>query len=164
MNRKANNKMIEINEVVFRGLTDSRLYKWLASFSVNQYIRRIGYSQSGCVVMKSDQEDESYPVERVIESFFDLTGYEVFKNEMNFRNGLFSRIKQVQTRMLLLRMRILRDYLQEHFPDRKIIVIGLVCTNETQIRFHEKKEKELWLADNIDEYTDGVVALVPYVS
>lgn len=151
--------MIEANEAVFRGLTCGKVLRWFIARSMKRDLQRIGVSSSGCVITRNGQKDEIWEEDRIINELSDKTGYEIFKNEWNYRKGLPYHWKEFRNRVLMTRMSVLRDYLREHYPDKEFTVIGLICLNETQVRFHEIRKDESWLARNIDGYEEGTFVL-----
>lgn len=152
--------MIKANELLFHSLTDRNLYRWIVACSMKKDLNRIGVNHIDCVITQNGQTDDSCDENSIVDLFGDKTGYEMFKNEWNYRKGLLFCFKGFRTRLLMLRMSILQDYLKRYFPDRRFVIIGLVCENETQVRFHENREDEAWLAPDIDGYKEEEVIVL----
>ena len=151
--------MMEVNEQLFHNFTANKTYKRFVTSSMKKDMKRIGLSSCGCVITQNGAEDELYNETQINHDFVDITGYEMFKNEWNYRNGLLSCSRKKQIRLLMMRMRVLRDYLQDRFPEKRFVIIGLICKNETQVRFHEKRDNESWLTKDIDKYEEGTLVL-----
>lgn len=153
--------MIKANELIFHNLTyNNMIYKWLVTCSMKKDLNRIGVNHCGCVITQNGQEDELRDEDWIVDVYYDKTGYEMFKNEWNYHKGLLFHFKGFRIRLLMSRMGILRDYLKRHFSDKRFVIIGLICENEMQVRFHENREDEAWLASDIDGYKDEEVIVL----
>ena len=148
--------MKEANELILQQL-DHGIMKKILSIGMKKILDQIGLSNSGSVVILNGYDDDLNE-EAIINFYQDNTGYEAHKNEIRFRNSIFTGVKWIKLRILMTRMIILKNYLKNHYPDREFVIIGKLGLydqdkKESQMRFHEKRTDEIpWLAENLDGF------------
>lgn len=108
---------------------------------------------NGCVFLADEYERSA---SGSLEQFPDRTGYECFVNHIHAPyDGTRDALLQ-----LIVRIAAIRRSLTEHAPDRRFLIIVSIADRQSTIRFHECRQGQAWLADNLEGYTEEAVAAI----
>ena len=108
---------------------------------------------NGCVFL-ADQYERSASAS--LEQFPDRTGYECLVNHFHVPyDGTREALLQ-----LIGRIAGIRRSLTEQAPDRSFLIIVSIADGECTITFHECRQGEAWLADNLEGYSKESVAAI----
>ncbi len=93
----------------------------------------------------------------ILSQYGDYSGYEASCNEMRVSD--YIDINNIQPAPFILRLiGNLKSILKRKYPQFNFILIGIIKSNEIEIRFHSLRHNEKgWLSENIDEYKESIV-------
>lgn len=93
----------------------------------------------------------------ILSQYGDYLGYEVSCNEMRVSD--YIDINNIQPAPFILRLiENLKLILKRKYPQFNFVLIGIIITNEIEIRFHSLRHNEKgWLSEDIDEYKEGIL-------
>lgn len=96
-----------------------------------------------------------------IDAFPDLTGYECFVNHVHIEDYIESVCSQKELfKQGLSFATMLANELKLSFPNKPFWVILSVNKSSCNVRFHQLRKDERWLADNIEEYTKEAIMVL----
>lgn len=93
----------------------------------------------------------------ILSQYGDYAGYEASCNEMRVSD--YIDIDNIQPIPFILRLiEKLKSILKKTYPQFNFVLIGIMKTEEIDIRFHILRHNEKgWLSEDIDEYKEAIV-------
>jgi hypothetical protein len=93
----------------------------------------------------------------ILSQYGDYSGYEASCNEMRISDYLD--INNIQPAPFILKLfENLKSILKKKCPQFNFVFIGIIKTDEIEIRFHSLRNNEKgWLSEDIDEYNEAIV-------
>ena len=93
----------------------------------------------------------------ILSQYGDYSGYEASCNKMRISD--YIDINNIQSAPFILRLiENLISILKRRCPQFNFVLIGIIKTDEIEIRFHSLRQNEMgWLSEDIDEYKEAKV-------
>ncbi len=114
----------------------------------------------GCYLLRAELP-EAFDLKEAIKTLFDRTGIECFFNHIHI--GDYIDRPEINMKFLLEQGLLYTNALHDILPNPEEFNVILAYSSDPiidcNVRFHKKRNKEEWLAKNIDGYDEGILVL-----
>lgn len=158
--------MVKINDAMLKCIISTNNYDEVKiNQKVNEFSQKIfSFIKviDECVVIvdfNDEMKQGGLNYDWILCQYGDYSGYEASCNEMRISD--YVDIDNIQPAPFILRLiKSLKSFLKRKCPQFNFILIGIIKTDEIEIRFHSLRHNEKgWLSEEIDEYNEAIVVV-----
>jgi hypothetical protein len=105
---------------------------------------------NGSILLRNEYLQSAH---MALNDYQDRAGYECFVNHVH----IACRPEKRDMLSSLAHIFWLRESLEKQFPDRAFVIITPFSDGECTVRFHQSRNNERWLADDLDKYESEAI-------